>query len=377
MMGPNHSSYNEHHGLTQRDDGPMTAVLKRTIYLMRTIDKFLFCFLSLSTTLSADAALNLSLPASVVDPGFESRQQNWLAMNDGQPGTEAPKQPAEDAGAPQPSAKELGDALANPLSYLWLLFMQNDTQWFTGDLLDELGEDHEVVNTTVLQPVMSMQLTEDWKVILRPVLPIVSAPTLSCNAEPGFPADCLLPANLDISRKTGIGDMVLWTAFSNAYKPPNIFGFGPTIMLDTASDDKLGTGKWSIGPMALAFHVGEKWIYGAVIQQWWSFAGDDDREDVSLMDLQYVLRYRVSPTTNIGFGPNIRANWKADKKNRWTVPIGIGGDVLVKAGPLPMKIGAELYYYVEKPDDFGPEWQLRIMISPVLPAPAWSRTPLF
>ncbi len=344
---------------------------------MRIVYPFALFSLLLVTAVPGRAAINLQLSAADVDPGFLSQKNQWLAMNEDQAGAGTDMGNGKGTGESQPSAKELGDALANPLSYLWLFFMQNDTQWFKGDLLDELGEDNKVVNTTVLQPVMSMQLTEDWKMILRPVLPIVSAPTLECNAEPGFPGDCLVPDNLDIDRKTGIGDMVLWTAFSNSYKPPNIFGFGPTIMLDTASDDKLGTGKWSAGPMALAFHVGEKWIYGAVVQQWWSFAGDDDREDVSLMDLQYVLRYRASPTTNIGFGPNIRANWKADKENRWTVPVGIGGDVLVKAGPLPVKLGAELYYYVEKPDDFGPEWQLRIMVSPVLPAPAWSRKPLF
>ncbi len=345
---------------------------------MRTTISLALCFLLLLTAGRGWAAMDLELPASVVDPGFRSQKSRWLAMNEGQSGTESGMQKGKGKDASKPSAKELGDALANPLSYLWLMFMQNDTQWNSGDLVDKLGDDYKVTNVTVLQPVISMQLTNDWKMILRPVLPIVSVPGhgLSCSGLPDYPEECsLLEKSRD--RETGIGDMILWTAFSNAYKPPNIFGFGPTFMLDTASDDRLGTGKWSVGPMALAFHVDDKWIYGAVIQQWWSFAGDGDREDVSLMDLQYVLRYRVSPTTNIGFGPNIRANWKLPRKNRWSVPIGFGGDVLVKAGPLPVKLGAELYYYVEKPDDFGPEWQLRIMVSPVLPAPAWSRKPLF
>lgn len=89
-------------------------------------------------------------------------------------------------------------------------------------------------------------------------------------------------------------------------------------MMDTATEDQLGTGKWSAGPMALAFSITEKWIIGGVFQHWWSFAGDDDltvntssgpvkveRPDVNLTDFQYVLRYRLSPKTNIGMGPNI------------------------------------------------------------------------
>jgi hypothetical protein len=56
---------------------------------------------------------------------------------------------------------------------------------------------------------------------------------------------------VNLDRLTGLGDIVLWTAFSKSYKPPNIFGFGLTAMLDTASDPMLGTGKNSAGPMAL------------------------------------------------------------------------------------------------------------------------------
>jgi len=36
-----------------------------------------------------------------------------------------------------------------------------------------------------------------------------------------------------------------------------------------------------------------------------------------------------------------------------------------------------VYYYRERPDEFGPEWQLRLMMMPVLPSPEWSRKPLF
>jgi len=323
------------------------------------------------------AETDLTLPDSVLDPGFQSNKATWLAANDGAQQNAAAASGGKSA---QPSNKELGDALANPLSYLWLMFLQNDTQWMEGDALDALGEETKVYNTTLVAPVMSLQLTEAWKMIFRPVVPILSVPSwsLDCKDMPDIPGACdLLPDPVRLDRETGIGDIILWTAFSNRYKPPFIFGFGPTLMLDTASDERLGTGKWSAGPMALGFYVSDKWIIGAVAQQWWSFAGDDDREDVSLMDLQYVARYRLTPTTNIGFGPNIRANWEAPSDKRWTVPVGIGADTLVKLGPLPVKVGAEVYYYVERPDDFGPEWQLRLMMVPVLPAPEWSRKPLF
>jgi len=71
-----------------------------------------------------------------------------------------------------------------------------------------------------------------------------------------------------------LGDIVLWTAFASneMAKPPNVFGFGTTTMLDTASKKELGSGQNSAGPMALAFHIDDKWIYGTVVQHWRSFS---------------------------------------------------------------------------------------------------------
>ena len=43
---------------------------------------------------------------------------------------------------------QLGEALANPLSSLWLLWGQNDTAWYDGDLLDRLDEDTKVTQLT-------------------------------------------------------------------------------------------------------------------------------------------------------------------------------------------------------------------------------------
>jgi hypothetical protein len=192
---------------------------------------------------------------------------------------------------------------------------------------------------------------------------------------------------VDFERETGLGDVVLWTAFSNQYKPPFVWGFGPTVMLPTASDERLGTGKWSAGPMGLAVSITDKWIIGGVAQHWWSFAGDDkttvdtalgpvkaDRPDVNLTDFQYILRYRYSAETNIGAAPNIRYNWETDQLS---LPIGIGFDTLVKLGKVPTKIGLEAFYYAVQDDEFGPQFGLRFYLIPVLPSPAWSKTPLF
>lgn len=279
----------------------------------------------------------------------------------------------------------IAEAMLNPLSHLWLLFTQNDTIHYEGDKLDALGLDDPTQNITLLMPVLSQQLTENWKMIFRPVIPILNVKTLD-NVDIST-SNVPSVTGVNLERKSGLGDIVLWAGFSKQYKPPVILGFGITTMLDTATDERLGTGKYSAGPMALAFSITEKWVLGVVAQHWWSFAGDDHttidtslgpvevkRPDVNLTDIQPVIRYRVSPLTNIGMAPNWRYNHETHQLD---LPIGIGFDTLIKIGPLPAKIGLEAYYFVEQSDDFGPKWQIRFLFVPVIPSPGFSKKPLF
>lgn len=308
----------------------------------------------------------------LAEPGMEETTR-WLAQ-----------QAAEIAAASEDIAKEkdtlsadqVGELMANPFSYLWFGMIQNDTQWWDGDLLDMSGEDTKIMNTTLIQPVMSFQFTQESRLIFRPVIPINSFDTISnfdiIEDEPEGPV-----LGTDWDRKTGLGDIVLWAAYSPQYTPPLVYGFGPTIMMDTASSDDLGTGKWSAGPMATVVHISDKWIMGGVAQHWWSFAGDSDRDSVNMTDIQPILRYRLNASTNIGLAPNIRCNWSAESGERWQIPLGLGASTVVMLGPLPLGIGVEGYYYVERPDTLGPEYQFRFFITPVFKAPEWSRIPFF
>ena len=291
-------------------------------------------------------------------------------------GEGAPKSETTAEHKSKPSSEEMGDLVVNPLSYLWIANLQNDTAWWKGDLLDELDEDAKIMNTTVIQPVMAMQMTKKWKAILRPIIPIQSFETLR-RVNVILDEESEAQISGDFERKTGLGDVILWTAFSNAYTPPFVYGFGPTLMFPTATNKNLGTEKWSAGPMGLGLYIGKQWILGGVGQHWWSYGGESDRQSVNLTDFQYIIRYRLNSRTNIGMAPNIQVNWDADSGEKLRLPVGIGGDRLIYLGPLPVKIGLEYQYYIKKPDLVGPQHLIRFIFSPVLPAPAWSRTPLF
>lgn len=104
----------------------------------------------------------------------------------------------------------------------------------------------------------------------------------------------VLPIDLFGGRTTGFGDMYYVGLFSP--KKPNdcfdgkcVWGLGFDVMFPTASAEVLGTGKWGAGPSALGVYLGAKWQLGALVQQYWDFAGASDRDNVNLMILQYFL----------------------------------------------------------------------------------------
>src|SRR6516225_7595732 len=59
-----------------------------------------------------------------------------------------------------------------------------------------------------------------------------------------------------------------------ARKPSKIiWGVGPALLLPTATDDALGSGKWSIGPSVVALVQPVEFTIGALVRRSWSFAG--------------------------------------------------------------------------------------------------------
>jgi hypothetical protein len=97
----------------------------------------------------------------------------------------------------------------------------------------------------------------------------------------------------------------------------------------------------------------------------WSFAGDDDRQDVSQLLIQPFVNYNLAGGWFLVSAPIITANWEADSDDIWVVPLGGGGPVF-KIGPQPVSMALQAYNNVEKPK-FGPDWPLRFAISFLFP----------
>jgi hypothetical protein len=239
------------------------------------------------------------------------------------------------------------------------------------------------------------KLTENWSIINRivwtvPSMPLdqdkidnFNQPSGDYGSFPGTinPPTKAPPAPVELfsGRTTGFGDMYYVGLFtpSEGTKLEGggsfLWGAGFDVGFPTASDDILGTGKWTAGPSGLGVYMGKKWKIGALLQQYWDFAGDDDRSDVNMTNLQYFIFYSIDEVTSIGAAPNIIANWEQDGDNTWTVPVGLGISRTFQFGKIPVRFGAEVHYSVITPDDTpGAEWDFRFYVIPAAPAALFS-----
>jgi len=294
--------------------------------------------------------------------------------------------PAEPTAATPPPADDDLETLAkktnNPISDAWLLITQNDYTLLGGKAVDG----YEALNVTKFQPVLSAPLFGgSWNFVVRPVLQLTSAPIdkdvgdLFGVSPDGIVADDRLRriAEDPFGRTTGLGDTVLLTLVGPNTDDGWIFAGGISQIFPTASEDVLGQEKWQVGPAALVARLGsdyggfgiEHFNLGLLAQQWWSYAGDSDRENTDQADIQYFLNWKQNPTRLIGMTPNISINWDADGNldDKIAFPIGIGMIDLFKVGPLPVRWGVEAQYYLTGADAVRREFNFRFFVAPIIP----------
>ncbi len=285
----------------------------------------------------------------------------------------------------EPTTAQMSALMDNPLGNVAMLFTQFDVYQMENPATDE--DAIKGVYMGIAQ--FPKGLGKNWNLINRMVWPVPSMPLDQGKIDdagggdygeaPGAtlpPVDSeLLPIDVFDGRTTGFGDMYYVGLFSpkKGIKLEGganlLWGLGFDLGFPTASEDILGTGKWTAGPSGLGVYMGPKWKIGGLVQQYWDYAGDSDRDDVSMMNFQYFIYYSLDDVTSIGAGPNIIANWEQDSDNRWTVPIGLGINRTFQFGKVPVRIGAEVHYSVVQPDDVpGTKWDFRLFIIPAAPS---------
>ena len=298
----------------------------------------------------------------------------------------------------QPSLAQMSALMDNPLGNVAMLFTQIDhfrlenpdtgkpaNMWnYMGiaQFPKKVNSKWNLINR-IIWNVPSMPLDQD-KIDRFMGLPQQAGPLPPLGAPPNTPPALI---NLFEGRTTGFGDMY-YVGLLSPDKPvefenlegKGVWGVGFDVAFPTATDDILGSGKYSAGPSVLGAYLGPKWKVGGLMMHYWDFEGDDDRADVNLTNLQYLYYYSISPTMSVGAAPNIIMDWEQNSDNAFTVPIGIGINKTFQLGKVPVRVGLEFHYNVIQPDDIvGSEYDVRFYIIPAAPSALfeWMSKPLF
>jgi len=284
----------------------------------------------------------------------------------------------------KPTVGQMSALMDNPLGNVAMSFFQYDSYFLNNE--DTGGDAIQGNFMGILQ--FPKGLGKNWNLINRVVYNVVSSPLdqdkiddagglpPGCAPPPGGGApSCDLPIDEFGGRTTGWGDMYYVALFApkQGKKLDNgatlLWGAGFDVGLPTATEDLLGTGKWLAGPSALGVYMGSKFKGGALLQQYWSFAGSDNRDDVNMTNLQYLYYWSLSETMSVGAAPNIIINWEESGTNRFTIPVGIGINKTTQLGKVPVRFGVELYYSVWRPNNIpSTEWNFRFYAIPAAPS---------
>ena len=258
--------------------------------------------------------------------------------------TYQPAQAESTPGAGQSEDSELAQELTNPLADLISIPIQMNYDQDIG-----LRDDGWKLQTNI-QPVIPFNLNEDWNLISRTILPVISQDDIFPGAGSQF----------------GLGDINLSLFFSPS-KPTSsglIWGIGPVLLLPTATDSLLGAKKWGAGPTIVALTMRGPWTMGLLANHVWSYAGDSDRQDISNTFVQPFAAYTWPSAWTVSLQSESTYNWKIEK---WSVPINGAVSKLVRWGKLPVSLQAGVGYWAESPET-GPEgFRFRLQATFVLP----------
>jgi len=241
------------------------------------------------------------------------------------------------------SAEELAKLAQNPVGNLISVPFQNNSNL-------NAGPDKRTQNILNIQPVIPISVSDEWNIITRTIVPVISQP---------------LP---DGERSNGIGDTVL-TAFLSPARPGKwIWGAGPVLQIPTNSDSDLGNRNWGLGPSVVVLHLdkGDPWVYGVLANNIWSLSDSGSGGSYNNGLIQPFVNYNFPGGFYVTTAPIITVNWKADSSQRWTVPLGGGVGKIFHLGRLPVNTQLSAYYNVVTPDD-GPNWQIRAQVQFMFP----------
>lgn len=119
---------------------------------------------------------------------------------------------------------------------------------------------------------------------------------------------------------TGLSDLILLDIIM-VRQTWGLLGVGPVISIPVMKPEPVSIRKWGAGFALAALNTKTKGLqWGALAQQFFTFAGDSERPNQSFMLLQPILNVILGGGKFVQFSPVMKVNWTDET---YDVPIGI------------------------------------------------------
>jgi hypothetical protein len=245
------------------------------------------------------------------------------------------------SGAPDAAAYDLAKELQNPVANL--ISVPIESNWEFG-----AGPTHATDYFGNLKPVIPFPLGADWNLITRTILPFSYSVLLDRGS----------------SGRVGVGDAIATVYFSPS-KPDRgwFWGIGPGVIVPSATDDSLGSGKWSAGPTGAVLRQSGPWTVGALVGHASSLAGSPSRDRVNTTFLQPSLSYATEKDTTFGIDVASSYDWTT---GLWALPLEGSASQILKLGGQLMSVGLTMRLHLDRPP-WGPKWGLALTATFLFP----------
>jgi len=253
------------------------------------------------------------------------------------------------------SMDDVARELANPTNALGKLSTNFDFTLFDGDLPDASDQSSSVL---FFQPALPVRLDNGKNFFARPGFPIIfDTPYFGGTEWEGVGVE--------------LGDIGYDLGYGGTVGSSGLIMLGGVVgTIPSATDDRIGRNQWSIGPEFLVGKLTGWGALGILFTHQWDFAStEDDAATVNLTSGQYLYTWLLKNGWGIGAGPQWSYNWEAASGEAFTLPLAVGVNKTRPVFGRPWKFAAEAWYYVASPDTFGPQWQFRFNITPVVSLP--------
>jgi hypothetical protein len=249
-------------------------------------------------------------------------------------------------------ASDLAAQAQNPIGSMISLPFENTFNFENGTSDDSLQY------ILSIQPVIPISIAENWNLIVRPIVPLISQDEVAQLPSPPV-------LGKTGSRTFGLGDSTLsMFLVPKEMKNGFVWGVGPVLAMPTATDSGLGAKKWSLGPTAVGVYANSPWMLGGLIGQYWSVAGKSSRPDISTGYIQPFVNYNLPESWYLTTSPMLTVNWKGSSGNKWRVPVGGGLGKIFSIGPQKINTRFVAYYNPVRPRataDWSLQWTLQLL----------------